>query len=513
MKNTTTVPLRIISGILLILFCWTFCGIFDIAYAVTSGAGNQKTNRASKTSSSSHKFQNALDDLYQTFNDPSRDTDTKKNKAKAKKAEIESLDSNIRKQFSDTEIILKDKGLPSEILERQRNFVKRYEDNLTIIKTDLENIDKAKSKADADAAIEKAKAHLEKVKSPKKHKTLDPDHLPVSSPEEKKARLEQYITPKSKAIRPDTLRKSNIQKPILVAANGSLRGLLDSSSQQQIQLTQANTPALKNTSPTADDLQETAETKITPAIRAKAAELGNNPYKMWNWVLNNIDYVPTYGSIQGADMCLQTKQCNDFDTASLMIALFRSAGFPSRYIYATKEMPIDKFMNWVGGFTDPMTALNFAASAGIPVKGMVEGGQIRAVQFQHVWSISYIPYLPSRQGRPTDNIKMWIHLDGSLPKTYQYTSGIDIKTAVPFDSQAFIDQIKSSAHYQRSTGICDKRQFLSHPANDAGLSNKSPELYLAKLSQCNSWRYTRKKGNSTKEIRWAHTGNRTVQVC
>ena len=47
-------------------------------------------------------------------------------------------------------------------------------------------------------------------------------------------------------------------------------------------------------------------------------------------------------------MCLQTKICNDFDTASLLIALLRTSGISARYVYGTVEIPIDKVMNWVG---------------------------------------------------------------------------------------------------------------------------------------------------------------------
>ncbi|NOZ26042.1 MAG: transglutaminase domain-containing protein, partial [Nitrospirae bacterium] len=73
--------------------------------------------------------------------------------------------------------------------------------------------------------------------------------------------------------------------------------------------------------PTEADLSETVEVRFTEAIRAKAEELKVNPVRIYNWVRNNIEFVPTYGSIQGADMCLKTRQCNAFDTASLLIAL------------------------------------------------------------------------------------------------------------------------------------------------------------------------------------------------
>jgi len=189
-----------------------------------------------------------------------------------------------------------------------------------------------------------------------------------------------------------------------------------------------------------------------PAIRAKAAELGNKPVKIYEWVRNNIEYVPTYGSIQGADMCLQTKLCNDFDTASLLISLFRVSGVHARYVYGTIELPIDKVKNWAGGFTDTMSALGLLASAGIPTKGMTVGGEIKYVRLEHTWVEAFIDYIPSRGSRhKTGEGDTWIPLDASF-KQYAYTQGIDIKTAVSFDAQTFIDQVKNTATINEAQG-------------------------------------------------------------
>ena len=49
---------------------------------------------------------------------------------KAKKAEIELLDVELKKEFAATEKKLKDAKLPKEILDRHYKFVKHYEDNL-----------------------------------------------------------------------------------------------------------------------------------------------------------------------------------------------------------------------------------------------------------------------------------------------------------------------------------------------------------------------------------------------
>ncbi len=162
-----------------------------------------------------------------------------------------------------------------------------------------------------------------------------------------------------------------------MASNGPLDGLLSSPlpttyDPSPILLAQATNP------PTAGDLAETIEVQFTPEITAKALELENNPLKIYNWVRNNIEFVPTYGSIQGANYCLQTKLCNAFDTASLLIALLRVSNIPARYVEGTVEIPIEKVKNWAGGFTDSMEAINLLASAGIPTTGNIVGGEIKS---------------------------------------------------------------------------------------------------------------------------------------
>jgi hypothetical protein len=208
------------------------------------------------------------------------------------------------------------------------------------------------------------------------------------------------------------------------ASNGSLVGLTDA------------------------DLAETIEVKFTPAIQAKAAELGNDPRKIYEWVRNNVEFVPTYGSIQGADYCLQTLQCNAFDTSSLLIALLRVSGVHARYAKGTVQMPVSKFTNWVGGFTNSTAALDFAASGGIPTTGLVEAGAIKAMRLEHVWVEAWVDMIPSmgaihRQG------DTWVPLDASF-KQYTYTDGMDISAEVPFDGSAFIDSAVNSGTYSEA---------------------------------------------------------------
>ena len=461
--------LRVISIIVLSFFLWTFGGLFEVAYAVKessqpSAVSPQRRKNSSQSSALNsqpqpkkdrpeEKFSKAIVDIEDILNDEKTDHGTKKQRIRTKKAEIDANDIEIRKRFFETEGKIKD--LPDVIKQRHRDFVKHYDDNLRELKTNLDDIDRAKTDAEKEQAHRKTKDFLERVKPPKKHQALDPNKLPHRTPE---------VEHKEPRTKPEEFEKEQGQvagvrgqgKPILVVANGSLEGLLSSNTQYNTKTNDllpdgSYQIALANP-PTAADLSETIEVKFTPAITAKAAELGYKPVKIYEWVRNNIEYVPTYGSIQGADMCLQTKLCNDFDTASLLIALLRVSGIHARYAYGTIELPIEKVKNWVGNFFDSMAAMNLMATGGIPVGGLTEGGKIVTVRKEHIWVEAFIDYFPMRGVRhKTGEGDTWIPLDASF-KQYAYTQGMDIKTAVPFDAQTFIDQIKNTATINEAQG-------------------------------------------------------------
>jgi hypothetical protein len=142
-------------------------------------------------------------------------------------------------------------------------------------------------------------------------------------------------------------------------------------------------------------------------------------------------------------MCLMTKQCNDMDTASLLIALLRTSGIAARYVMGTIEVPIDQVMNWVGGFTDKRAALDFIASGGTPVSPVVSGGGISAAQMEHVWVEAYVDYVPYR-GAVNGPGDTWIPLDASF-KQYVHTQGIDVDTTIPIDVEAQFAEVENQS--------------------------------------------------------------------
>ena len=147
---------------------------------------------------------------------------------KAKRAEIESADSEFKKEFAATEKKLKDAKLPQEILDRHYKFVKHYEDNLKELKTNLDAIEKPSAKShERRATFSKAKAHLEKTKTPSKHVPLDPNKLPhrMVKGKERAPRLkkEEFERDFPRQKKPAGLRSAEFGVRNVVAAGFSLR--------------------------------------------------------------------------------------------------------------------------------------------------------------------------------------------------------------------------------------------------------------------------------------------------
>lgn len=68
-----------------------------------------------------------------------------------------------------------------------------------------------------------------------------------------------------------------------------------------------------------------------PELVAKAAELGNDPARLFRFVRDEIGYQAYPGSLRGARGTLWSGAGNALDRASLLVALLRIAGVPARY--------------------------------------------------------------------------------------------------------------------------------------------------------------------------------------
>ncbi len=367
---------------------------------------------------------------------PGVDVVAKVRQLRGKYKELKNLEGVVDKGFKATEKHIRDKNLPAEILARHEAAVADYERRkaeFTVLMQAVETTADASAGSAQAGSLQGALASLgefmAKFPNAKTHTLADPNNLPWGSP--KPVTRAPYTNPAQ-------FKTSRLfGEPVKVAQAGSLSG---------ISLPSTVLPA----TPMPEDSAPTEDVQITRAIRDLAISLGNKPVPIYNWVRNNIQFIPSYGSIQGSDMTLQTKHGNAFDTASLLIALLRAANIPARYVYGTIEVPADKAMNWVGGVNVPQAAINLMSQGGIPVVGIAQGGAVSRLRFEHVWVEAFVDYVPSR-GAVNRSPNTWVPLDASF-KQYQFAQGMDVKANIPFDANAFITQIQQGAIVNEAEG-------------------------------------------------------------
>ena len=350
-------------------------------------------------------------------------------------AQLEGYQGAITAYFATTRAQLTDHQLDGSIIARHDQQVTDYTSLLQQLKNGLTAIRSANDDASYQQAVAAAADFMHSHSSKPKRAAFDPSHLAFGPPKERarealtdaaaiRAAL-QLPDPQSgnqASAKPSTLARFvtpanvNSKQAPVQAKVAAKHGARPSIAPTAIQTLSAN-------------LAPTEDVQITAAIQAKAAELGNNPLKIYQFVRNNVEYLPTYGSIEGSDYTLQTLRGNDIDEASLLIALLRAADIPAHYVYGTVQVPIEQVENWVGNVTDPIAALDLMGQGGIPTLGLAQGGVIKFAQIEHVWVEAQFGFSPSR-GAVTTPGSSWVPMDPSF-KNYTYSAPLVTPDMLP----------------------------------------------------------------------------------
>jgi hypothetical protein len=355
------------------------------------------------------------------------DATKEKGELKTLRQDLDALDTQAIKDFDAIEAHLKVKNLPTVIQNRHLEAVTQYKTEMAALKANLDAIETEADDSGRAAKAQKAREHLKAKQKKRGPKTkFDPNDMPHK-------RLEADPKNKPKLKKDDFTTAGLFDNPyVKLAAHGTFT--FD-------KLAGASDPAY---------LAATTEVVLTPAIQAKAEELQHNPVQIYNWVRNNVEWIPTWGAAQDADLTLGSKRGNAFDIASLTLALLRASGIPSRYVHGTIEVPEDKFRNWAGGFNSITAAADYAASGGIPITGVVTGGKITKVQMEHVWVEAAIDFYPSR-GAINKSADSWIALDPSY-KQYEFLQGLDVVAISGLDPTALATSFANSGTTNTAEG-------------------------------------------------------------
>lgn len=387
------------------------------------------------------------------------------------------------------------------IKQRHAAALAKYRASHKQMLANLDQIDQAKDDASLLAEVKETRDWLGKQQVEKRQQPFDPKNLPFRIAEDKIRQPKTHAkdlktilkggrtTSKENALptrdrkRPAIKRELTLlnaetslttylamaqgREEIELASNGSTSGLMVAKDLQQ---------CMQNLFPGQGYCDETEDAQFLPAdapgVAAQAAALGHDPVAIFNWVHDNVDFEPTYGSIQGAERTYQTRRGNAFDTASLLVALLRANGIPARYVYGTVQIPSAKLMNLVGGVTSPDAAQNLLGQGGIPNVGLVSGGNVVAVQLEHVWVEAYVDFYPSR-GAKNLAPDTWVPMDASFK---QYTTIQPMYTASDLGDPLTIAQAYAQSATLGSDGSSASRFDLSSVQN-------SIEAFRATLQQ------------------------------
>ncbi|WP_062268299.1 transglutaminase-like domain-containing protein [Endozoicomonas arenosclerae] len=337
-------------------------------------------------------------------------------------------------EWQNLEVELKKRDLPAIAMERHREAMEQFKEQYSEFTGYYQQLEGTTNNAELQSVWEELGRFLNQQQFQKSHAPFDPNKLPFGTPDS------EVREPKVTNFDLQSVLGLDPLKGVMVANSGPLPSSATNALFAQ-----------RNDQPADTYLQETPDITISDEMRSLAAELNHNPTEIYSWVHNNIRFIPSYGSIQGAAMTLDTRRGNATDTASLLIGLLRASNIPARYAYGTVEVPVEKVMNWVGGVEVPAAAQNLMGQGGIPNTGLIYGGKVTQIRMEHTWVEAWVDFEPSRgvKNREGDN---WIPMDASF-KQYEFTDGMDLQEQVPFDAQALIDEIKDKATIDEELGF------------------------------------------------------------
>jgi RHS repeat-associated protein len=121
-----------------------------------------------------------------------------------------------------------------------------------------------------------------------------------------------------------------------------------------------------------------------------AASLKCDPDLIFEYVYNNIEYEPLFGSNKGALGALLDQRGNDIDQAQLLVALLSAAGFASsqiNYQYGYIRVNGAQASGWLGVKNDGQAIGNVFSNGGIPTANRYLNGDgtLASLDVAHVW--------------------------------------------------------------------------------------------------------------------------------
>lgn len=352
---------------------------------------------------------------------------------RAKVTELEMVRAEIRTRMTPTRAVLASHGLTDKVKEWD-SLTAKLESRFTRVESALNAVRDAKTTNNRTRALSSAKAALTEL-------TQSTDTHPLNAP------VNQTPTLRTDIPQPKTTLVTTKVLPQYLRSTSTTAATLNT---QELSFATASAPALPAGAASCGTSTElnaalaaTQDVQITTEISTLAASLNYSPAKIFQYVYQNIQFEPYYGSLKGSVGALVSKDGNATDQASLLIALLRASNVPARFVKgqivvsdATSDSQGGRIAHWVG-------AKSYAGAAAIIAQGQNpsvitqnnSSSQPIGVSLTHVWVEACVPYAHYRGTQQDATGYRWIPLDASF-KDINYQSGI--VTNVDFDYTGYL---------------------------------------------------------------------------
>lgn len=168
-----------------------------------------------------------------------------------------------------------------------------------------------------------------------------------------------------------------------------------------------------------------------PDIVELARALKNDVDLIYEFVHDNIEFIPTFGSQKGALGALIDGYGNSFDQAELMIELLREAGYTASFQFGELEITAAQAADWFGNDAANLgVAATMLSNGGIPNEQAFVSGQWK-LRLSHCWV-------------KVDIGGTYYHFDPAK-KSYTVTSGVNLESAMGYSRTSFMSGATSGA--------------------------------------------------------------------
>jgi RHS repeat-associated protein len=176
---------------------------------------------------------------------------------------------------------------------------------------------------------------------------------------------------------------------------------------------------------------------IDQEIRDLAASLDHSPARIFEWVVNHIEFEPYWGALKGGKGALVSGRANSTDHASLLIALLRASNVPARYVKGQVRWNLtdERLQNWLAVRDGVSAGARLSANGihAVAYSGSPDGSSPARLLHEHVWVEACVPLDGYRGGALSHAGYRWAPLDASF-KQHTYQPGVDVNYSFDFDA-------------------------------------------------------------------------------